>query len=41
MPMTPAAGRSVRYWLMFDGRQTALAEGENVLGRAPDAEILD
>ncbi len=38
-PMTPAPERSVRYWLMFDGRQTALAEGENVLGRAPDAEI--
>ena len=36
---TAEAGRSVRYWLMFDGRQTALTEGENVLGRAPDAEI--
>jgi DNA-binding winged helix-turn-helix (wHTH) protein len=33
------AGRSVRYWLMFDGRQIALSEGGNVLGRAPDAEI--
>ena len=33
------AGRTVRYWLMFEGRQTALVEGENVLGRAPDAEI--
>ena len=33
------AGRTVRFWLTFEGRQTALAEGENVLGRAPDAEI--
>jgi pSer/pThr/pTyr-binding forkhead associated (FHA) protein len=32
-------GRAVRYWLMFDGRQTALTEGENILGRTPDAEI--
>ena len=38
-PMVPAAAPSARYWLMFDGRQTALTEGENVLGRAPDAEI--
>jgi DNA-binding winged helix-turn-helix (wHTH) protein len=38
-PMAPALVRSVRYWLIFDGRQTALAEGENILGRAPDAEI--
>jgi DNA-binding winged helix-turn-helix (wHTH) protein len=36
---TTEAGRSVRYWLMFDGRQTALTLGENVLGRAADAEI--
>jgi len=33
------AGRSVRFWLMFDSRQIALSEGGNVLGRAPDAEI--
>lgn len=33
------AGRTIRYWLMFEGRQTALADGDNVLGRAPDAEI--
>ena len=38
-PIAGGGERSVRYWLMFDGRQTALTEGENILGRAPDAEI--
>ena len=38
-PVAGGGERSVRYWLMFDGRQTALTEGENILGRAPEAEI--
>ena len=38
-PKAAAAEQPVRYWLMFDGRQIALREGENILGRAPDAEI--
>jgi DNA-binding winged helix-turn-helix (wHTH) protein len=38
-PALKAVARSVRYWVMVDDRQIALAEGENVLGRAPDAEI--
>jgi DNA-binding winged helix-turn-helix (wHTH) protein len=34
-PMTPA----VKYWLIWDTRQVALGEGENVVGRAPDAAV--
>lgn len=30
---------SVRYWLVWEARQVALTEGENVLGRAPDASV--
>jgi DNA-binding winged helix-turn-helix (wHTH) protein len=33
--MTP----SVKYWLIWESRQVALAEGENVVGRAPDAGV--
>jgi DNA-binding winged helix-turn-helix (wHTH) protein len=29
----------VKYWLVWETRQIALSEGENILGRAPDAEI--
>lgn len=29
----------VRYWLVWETRQIALSEGENILGRAPDAEV--
>ena len=29
--------RQVRYWLIWDTRQIALSDGENVIGRAPDA----
>lgn len=29
----------VRYWLIWEQRQIALNEGENILGRAPDAAI--
>jgi DNA-binding winged helix-turn-helix (wHTH) protein len=29
----------VKYWLVWETRQIALTEGENVLGRAPDAGI--
>jgi DNA-binding winged helix-turn-helix (wHTH) protein len=34
-PMRPA----VKYWLIWDTRQIALADGENVVGRAPDAAV--
>jgi DNA-binding winged helix-turn-helix (wHTH) protein len=34
-PMAP----QVTYWLIWDTRQIALAEGENVVGRAPDAGV--
>jgi DNA-binding winged helix-turn-helix (wHTH) protein len=34
-PMTPA----IRHWLIWEARQVALAEGENIVGRAPDAGI--
>ncbi len=30
---------SVRYWLVWEARQIALSEGENILGRAPDASV--
>ena len=29
----------VRYWLVWDTRQVALTEGENIIGRAPDASV--
>jgi len=29
----------VNYWVMWEGRQVRLADGENVLGRAPDATV--
>lgn len=29
----------VRCWLIWEARQVALAQGENVLGRAPDAHV--
>lgn len=29
----------VRYWLVWEKRQIALNEGENILGRAPDAAV--
>ena len=29
----------VKYWLVWETRQIALSEGENILGRAPDAGI--
>ena len=29
----------VRYWVVWDTRQVALCEGENILGRAPDASV--
>jgi DNA-binding winged helix-turn-helix (wHTH) protein len=34
-PVTP----HVRYWLVWETKQIALAEGVNVLGRAPDAAV--
>jgi DNA-binding winged helix-turn-helix (wHTH) protein len=30
---------SVRYWLVWETRQVPLTDGENVLGRAPDAGV--
>ena len=29
----------VKYWLIWDTRQVALSDGENIIGRAPDAGI--
>lgn len=34
-----AVKRPVKYWLVWDARQIALADGENIVGRAPDAEV--
>jgi DNA-binding winged helix-turn-helix (wHTH) protein len=30
---------AVRFWLVWEGRQVPLAQGENVVGRASDAEV--
>jgi DNA-binding winged helix-turn-helix (wHTH) protein len=30
---------SIRYWVIWEARQVSLADGENVLGRAPDAAV--
>lgn len=30
---------AVRYWLVWEGRQVPLTQGENLLGRARDAEV--
>jgi len=30
---------SVNYWVVWEGRQVRLAQGDNVLGRAPDATV--
>jgi hypothetical protein len=30
---------SVRYWLIWESRQIALSEGENILGRGQDASV--
>jgi DNA-binding winged helix-turn-helix (wHTH) protein len=30
---------ATRYWLVWETRQVPLAEGENILGRAPDAAV--
>jgi len=36
----PARGHlPVRYWLVWEARQVALVEGENIIGRAPDASV--
>jgi DNA-binding winged helix-turn-helix (wHTH) protein len=34
-----AVRTQVQYWLVWETRQVALSEGENILGRAPDAGI--
>jgi DNA-binding winged helix-turn-helix (wHTH) protein len=38
---SPAAGRRPvsRYWLIWDTRQIPLFDGDNVIGRAPDAAV--
>ncbi len=38
-PREDAVKPRVRYWLVWESRQIALSEGENILGRAPDAGI--
>jgi DNA-binding winged helix-turn-helix (wHTH) protein len=36
----PAAGTpAVKYWLVWETGQVALSEGENIIGRAPDAAV--
>ena len=30
---------AVRYWLVWETRQVPLTEGDNILGRAPDAAV--
>jgi DNA-binding winged helix-turn-helix (wHTH) protein len=30
---------SIRYWLVWESRQIALTEGDNIVGRAPDAAV--
>lgn len=30
---------AIRHWLVWETRQVALAEGENIVGRAPDAAV--
>jgi DNA-binding winged helix-turn-helix (wHTH) protein len=40
--LSPAEKRSrspIRYWLVWDTRQIALADGDNIVGRAPDAAV--
>ena len=34
-----AASGPARYWLVWEARQVALSEGENIIGRAPDASV--
>ena len=34
-----AQASPLRYWLMLESRQVALAEGDAILGRAPDAAV--
>ncbi len=34
-----AAKREIRYWLIWEARQIPLFEGENIVGRAPDAAV--
>jgi DNA-binding winged helix-turn-helix (wHTH) protein len=34
-----AAGPTVRYWLVWETRQIPLSEGDNLLGRGPDAAV--
>ena len=36
-PAVPA--HAVRYWLVWEARQVALRDGENIVGRAPDANV--
>jgi DNA-binding winged helix-turn-helix (wHTH) protein len=35
----PAPKSGVRYWLVWETRQVALSDGENIIGRAPDAGV--
>src|SRR6185503_4303973 len=34
-----AASSPVRYWLLWETRQIPLSQGDNILGRAPDASV--
>jgi DNA-binding winged helix-turn-helix (wHTH) protein len=39
VPQANAVKAPIRYWLVWETRQIPLSEGENVLGRAPDAAV--
>lgn len=39
LPADQESVTQVRYWLVWETKQIALAEGVNVLGRAPDAAV--
>jgi len=38
-PTPPPARREIRHWLIWDLKQMPLWEGENIIGRAPDAGV--
>ena len=39
-PAAPSSARQpIRYWLIWDTRQIPLFDGDNIIGRAPDASV--
>jgi DNA-binding winged helix-turn-helix (wHTH) protein len=37
--VSPATRPAVRFWLVWESARVALTEGENIIGRAPDAAV--